>query len=323
MRPEETRAGSAGGTGVSARGGAREAGMGTVGRTLGVLADTWTLLILQRAFLGVRRYAAWRETLNISDATLTARLRSLTEDGLLRTCPYREGGRVRREYRLTERGLDTWRLLLTTWAWERRWVPREVPLPDIVHRTCGRSTDVVLRCASCGAAVGPRDTAVSGPGPFAGNGHLARVHPRRTRGRLPEDQLSFLPGSMEIIGDRWGASVLGACLLGVRTFSGFEDRLSISPEVLTDRLRRFVELGVLVRSEDTGYRLTEKGRAAFAIHACLVEWANRWLTEDGAVVDLVIRHRACGQPLRVRLDCAGCGVPFTRAAVRPVPPAAP
>ncbi len=122
---------------------------------------------------------------------------------------------------------------------------------------------------------------------------------------------------MEIVGDRWGATLLGACLMGLRTFSEFEERLSISPEVLTDRLRRFVEHGVLVRAGQTGYRLTEKGRAAFAIHACLVDWANRWQRADGAPVDLDIRHRACGASLGVRLDCAVCGVPFERNEVGP------
>jgi DNA-binding HxlR family transcriptional regulator len=288
---------------------------GAVGRTLGVLADTWTLLILQRAFLGVRRYAGWRATLNISDATLTARLRSMTANGLLRTSPYRDGGRSRQEYRLTERGRDTWRLLLVTWCWERAWEPREVPLPDVVHRVCGRATDVVVCCRHCGTPVGPRDTEVDvGP---VGGAELARVHPRRTRGRLPTDPLSFLPGAMEIVGDRWGATLLGACLIGLHTFSEFADVMSISPEVLTDRLRRFVEHGVLVRTGQSGYRLTDKGRAAFAIHACLVDWANRWERDDGAGVDVDVRHRACGHSLEVRLDCAVCGVPFERTEVAP------
>lgn len=294
---------------------------GTVGRTLGVLADTWTLLILQRAFLGVRRYAQWRATLNISDATLTARLRSMTDNGLLRTSTYREGGRSRQEYRLTERGMDTWRLLLATWSWEQDWEPRDVPLPDIVHRVCGAVTNPVLCCAHCGVPVGPRDTAVSAGPVVTGGTDLSRVHPRRTRGRLPTDPLSFLPGAMEIVGDRWGATLLGACLVGLRTFSEFAEHLAISPEVLTDRLRRFVEHGVLVRTAQTGYRLTDKGRAAFAIHACLVDWANRWQRADGVPVDLDIRHRACGRSLEVRLDCAVCGAAFERTDVTPSDPA--
>lgn len=293
--------------------------LGAVGRGLGLLADTWTLLILQRAFLGVTRYAQWRETLNISDATLSARLRSLVEADLLETRPYRAGGRERYEYALTERGADTWKLLLCTWHWEKTWVPREVPLPDIVHRACGEPAGVRLCCAVCGERVGPADTTVRRvPGP-ATLGVLARLHPRRTRGRLPEDPLSFLPGAMEIIGDRWGAAVLGAALTGVRSFTTFADELAISPEVLSDRLRRFVELGVMVRTE-TGYRLTDKGRASFPIHACLVDWSYRWPGSDGAPADIEIRHH--DHPLRVRLDCDRCGAAYTRESVSPARPAA-
>ena len=292
--------------------------LGAVGRGLGLLADTWTLLILQRALLGVTRYAEWRVTLNISDATLSARLRSLVEAGLLETRPYREGGRERRGYALTEQGADTWKLLLSTWHWEKTWVPREVPLPDIVHRACGLPAGVVLRCDECGAQVGPSDTTVWRAPGGSGVDVLTRLHPRRTRGRLPADPLSILPGAMEIVGDRWGATVLGAALAGMRSFSTFADELAISPEVLSDRLRRFVELGVLVRTGDAGYRLTDRGRASFPIHACLVDWSHRWLGGDGASADLEILH--AGHRLRTRLDCDRCERSFTRASVSPVQP---
>ncbi|MEV1291285.1 helix-turn-helix domain-containing protein [Pseudonocardia sp. NPDC049635] len=295
--------------------------LGAVGRGLGLLADTWTLLILQRAALGVRRYAGWRDTLNISDATLSARLRSLVDAGLLQTRPYREGGRERREYALTDRGADVWKLLITTWHWEKTWVPREVPLPEIVHRDCGAPAGVLTCCAACGGGVGPRDTEVHRTPGSPGLEQLARQHPRRTRGRLPEDPMSLLPGAMEIIGDRWGATVLGAVLTGLCSFNAITGALGISPEVLSDRLRRFVELGVLRRDGDRAYRLTAKGIAAFPIFACLVDWSHRWHAEvDGAPVDLTIRHRACGAALRVRLVCDRCGVAFARGSVSPVEP---
>lgn len=294
--------------------------LGAVGRGLGLLADTWTLLILQRAFLGVRRYAGWRETLTISDATLSARLRSLVDAGLLETRPYREGGRERREYALTERGGDVWKLLLATWDWEKTWVPREVPLPDIVHRECGEPARVRHCCGECGLPVRPRDTEVHRVPGSPGLEVLARQHPRRTRGTPPADPLSFLPGAMEIIGDRWGAAVLGAALTGIRSFSGFAAELCISPEVLSDRLRRFVELEVLTRDGTGEYRLTGKGRASFPIHACLVEWSHRWLGSDGAPIDIDIVHRACGKSLTVRLDCDRCGRAFGRGSVSPVQP---
>lgn len=294
--------------------------LGAVGRGLGLLADTWTLLILQRAFLGVRRYAGWRETLNISDATLSARLRSLVDAGLLATRSYREGGRERREYVLTGRGEDLWKLMIAIWDWESAWVPREVPLPDIVHRRCGEPARLLARCASCGEPVGPQDTEVTRAPGTPGLETLSRRHPRRTRGRLPDDPLSVLPGAMEIIGDRWGATVLGAALTGIRSFSCFAGVLAISPEVLSDRLRRFVALGVLCRTGSGEYRLTDKGRASFPIHACLVEWSHHWLGGDGAEIDLTIRHLSCGAALALRLDCDRCGGTFDRRSVSPVRP---
>ncbi|BBG04514.1 MULTISPECIES: winged helix-turn-helix transcriptional regulator [Pseudonocardia] len=295
--------------------------LGAVGRGLGLLADTWTLLILQRAALGVRRYAGWRDTLNISDATLSARLRSLVDAGLLETRPYREGGRERREYALTERGADIWKLLLATWHWEKTRVPREVPLPDIVHRACGAPAGVLTCCGFCGEQAGPRDTEVYRTPGTPGLEQLARQHPRRTRGRLPEDSMSLLPGAMEIIGDRWGATVLGAALTGLRSFSAIADALAISPEVLSDRLRRFVELGVLERTGAGAYRLTEKGIASFPIFACLVDWSHRWHAGvDGSPIDFTIRHRACGAVLQVRLVCDRCGEAFDRGSVSPVQP---
>lgn len=294
--------------------------LGAVGRGLGLLADTWTLLILQRAFLGVSRYAGWRETLKISDATLSARLRSLVDAGLLETRSYREGGRERREYLLTERGADLWKLLITIWDWEKARVPRATPLPDIVHRACGEPALLLPRCASCGEPVGPRETEVAREPGSPGLETLSRQHPRRTRGPLPEDPLSVLPGAMEIIGDRWGATVLGAALTGIRSFSCFVAALAISPEVLSDRLRRFVDLGVLYRTGSGEYRLTDKGRASFLIHVSLVEWSHRWLGGDGAPIDLTIRHRTCGAVLRLRLDCDRCGGTFDRRSVSPVRP---
>lgn len=292
----------------------------TTDRALALLADTWTLLILQRAQLGARRYGQWRETLGISDATLSGRLRSLTAAGLLATRAYRDGGRSRMEYRLTERGLDTWELLTAIWAWERRWVPRETPLPDPVHTVCGQGRDVLLTCGDCHRQVGLRDTGTTlEPGVPLLPARPARLHPRRTRGRLPSDPLSLFPGAMEIVGDRWGAALLSCAALRVRTFSDFQRVLDVSPDVLSDRLRRFVALDVLGPSPRGGYRLTDRGLGTFPILVCLVAWADRWMGADGARPGLVIRHLACDTVLRPVLTCAACLEPYERTTLVPTP----
>lgn len=291
--------------------------LSAIGRALAELADSWTLLILQRAFLGVRRFAGWRTELGISESVLAARLRDMTAAGLLEARPYRDGGRTRSEYWLTPRGLDLWSLLVAIWSWEREWVPREVPLPDLWHGD--HACDAVLVCAACGRPATVRDVRTERLGPaFAGA--LPRVHPRRSRGALPADPLSTFPGASEVIGDRWGTVLVAGALLGVRSFAEFCRELAVSPDVLSDRLRRFVALGVLT-AEPGGYRLTAKGRATFPIMALVLAWADRWLGPDGHPCALRITHRDCGAGFEPRLSCTTCGEPLERTAVRFVPPA--
>ena len=137
---------------------------------------------------------------------------------------YREGGRTRSEYRLTPRGLDLWSLLVAIWWWERTWVPREVPLPELWHGAAPLPGRAGLR-------------GVPGGGDGARHGHRAARSPRsraRCRGctraaagaRCAADPLSTFPGASEVIGDRWGTVVIASALLGVRTFAEFSRELS-------------------------------------------------------------------------------------------------
>ncbi len=280
----------------------------TTARSLAVLADSWTLLILQRAFLGVRRYAEWRDALGISESVLAGRLRDLTEAGLLETHPYRDGGRTRAEYRLTAAGRDVWALLVSIWSWERRWVPREVPLPDLLHADGAggeHACDVVLVCGGCGKGVTARDTTAERLLPDFGE-FAPRLHPRRTRGPLPADPLSTFPGASEVIGDRWGTVLVAGAMIGVRTFADFSRELDVSPDVLSDRLRRFVALGILT-STPAGYRLTDKGLATFPILARFVAWGDRWFGPAGHPRAVRITHRSCGAELDPQLACSVCG----------------
>lgn len=296
---------------------------GTLDAALALLGDSWTLLILQRAFLGVRRYAGWRADLGISDAVLAGRLRALTGAGILTTHPYRDGGRTRNEYRLGERGLDLWALLVAIWSWERRWVARVDPLPALRHVGCcaggDSGTDVALVCGGCGQPVDARDTVtVVDPTTRRAGVRVPRLHPRRTRGPLGGGPLSWFPGTVEVLGDRWASYVLGGALLGIRSFSAFERELGISPDVLSDRLRRFVAHSILVAGPD-GYRLTDRGRDTFAMFMVLAAWGDRWLGGPGRPSGLHVTHRACAAPLRPLLACTACGEPLGRRDVRFAP----
>jgi DNA-binding HxlR family transcriptional regulator len=291
-----------------------------VGQALLALGDQWTLLILQRAFVKhLRRFAGWRDELGMSESVLASRLKEMVSGDLLRLSEYRDG-RIRHEYRLTVRAMELWSLLVAIWSWERTWVARPEPLPDLIHPVCGARTDVVLGCGACDTAfVTARDTETCrGEQATFGQVAVARYHRRTVRDRMPDDPLSYLPQTMEILGDRWSTVVLAAAFLGVRRFADFQAELGIAPSVLSDRLRRFVDLGVLAQADAPGgrqhYRLTDKGLAFFPVFAFLVAWAQQWY-HGPTGTDLTIRHAFCGKQLLPVLRCTACGRPVERTAV--------
>ena len=77
----------------------------SVARSLAVIGDRWTLMILRDAFLGVRRFEAFQARLGISRSIVTERLTLLVAEGVLERRPYQDRP-VRHEYRLTAKGLE-------------------------------------------------------------------------------------------------------------------------------------------------------------------------------------------------------------------------
>ncbi|GGL05408.1 HxlR family transcriptional regulator [Sphaerisporangium melleum] len=279
--------------------------LSAIGQALGMLGDRWVLLIVQRAFLlRVRTFAGWRDELGISESVLATRLKELVRHGILGTTAYRDG-RTRYEYRLTDAGLGLWSFLLAIHSWERDWADRPGLLAPM-HDTCGHDARPYLACGTCREPVTARETATDvGPRASFIRIGLPRHHRRTLRSGGRPDYLGYCPHSMEILGDRWSTAVLAAALLGVKRFIDFQSRLGIAPSVLTDRLRRFVEVGVLTPDEGRLYRLTDKGLAFFEVFAFLVDWAHRELPvpEDARIT---ITHRPCATVLRPVLVCRAC-----------------
>jgi DNA-binding HxlR family transcriptional regulator len=286
-----------------------------VGQALLAIGDQWTLLILQRAFLKhTRRFADWRDQLGMSESVLAGRLKEMVAGGLLEPVPYRNG-RTRLEYRLTAKAIELWPLLVAIWSWERAWVKRPHPLPDMVHADCGQSADVELGCAQCGKApVAARDTTMTrAENSTFGHVSTPRLH-RKTVRDTDDDALSYLPDTMEILGDRWSTVVLAAAFLRMRRFTDFESRLRPPPSILSDRLRRFTELGVFCQ-KGAEYRLTTKGQAFFGVYAILVDWAQRWYSgPEGSQIAII--HQACATELVPYLRCTACHEPMSRAGIR-------
>lgn len=123
----------------------------SVGRALDLVGEKWTLLILREAFFGVRRYGQFVRNLNVPRPTLSARLKTLVEAGLLQRVPYAED---REEYRLTEAGLELFPAIVIL----MKWGDAHVPGPDgppirLEHNACGNDADAFLACRCCGEEI--------------------------------------------------------------------------------------------------------------------------------------------------------------------------
>jgi DNA-binding HxlR family transcriptional regulator len=93
--------------------------------------------------------------------------------------------------------------------------------------------------------------------------------------------------ALEQIGDWWTLLLVREAFYGTTTFSGFFERLGIAKNVLTERLKRLVELGIIRRErpkpgvERYTYHLTEKGRDLLPILVGLMQWGDKWVFSEG------------------------------------------
>jgi DNA-binding HxlR family transcriptional regulator len=116
---------------------------------------------------------------------------------------------------------------------------------------------------------------------------------------------------LEVVGEWWTMLIVRDVFLGVRRFDAMQRRLGISRNVLTQRLEKLVEVGVLrrevyqerpVRHE---YRLTEKGSDLWPVLTAMRQWGDRHAAPDGPPLQL--RHRSCGHLAEPMLHCPTCG----------------
>ena len=128
----------------------------SVAGTLELVGERWTLLIVRDAFMGARRFEDFQRRTGAARNVLSNRLNTLVEDGILRRVPYQEHP-VRYEYRLTEKGLDLWPVIVALVQFgDRHIYPGRAPLL-LVHKGCGGAVSDHRMCETCGAKLGPRD----------------------------------------------------------------------------------------------------------------------------------------------------------------------
>jgi DNA-binding HxlR family transcriptional regulator len=134
----------------------------SIARTLGVVGDRWTLLVVRDIALGLYRFDELLDSLGVASNVLTGRLNRLVDEGVLERVPYRERPR-RFEYRLTKKGRELGVALLALMQWGDRHLSDEPP--RIARRRSDRAPVSVRIVAKDGSLVAADDLElVPGPG---------------------------------------------------------------------------------------------------------------------------------------------------------------
>lgn len=286
----------------------------SIWRALEVVGDTPTLLILEAAFLGARRFDEfWRET-GLLKALLSDRLKKLVEAEVLEKVRYHERP-PRYRYRLTLKGRDVYPVALALLQWEKDWGDHAAGARTIrlTHKLCGQDFKPVAACGACDGDVDA--TGVDwreGPGV----GWMAALYSRRRqlREQVGEGSLLFREAA-QLMGDRWASLILRSIFTGIRSFDGIRGDTAMATNILSERLKWLAERGVIRQApvaEQPGrheYRLTRKGVAYYPALLMLLVWGDRYyVSPEGPPLELT--HRACGQDLTPRMVCSACRAPL-------------
>ena len=138
-----------------------------IGAAVGILGERSTFLVLREALNGVRRFDDMQRRTGMPRQVLSQRLARLVSEGLLRKVPYRVSGqRSRDEYRLTDKGLDLYPVLVAMMEWGDRYaVGSAGPQVLLRHRDCGEPLRLQMACGAGHIVSSAREvTPVPGPG---------------------------------------------------------------------------------------------------------------------------------------------------------------
>jgi DNA-binding HxlR family transcriptional regulator len=285
----------------------------SVERALSVIADAWTFLVLREIYFGARRFEQIQKALQISRTTLTDRLASLVESKVLRRMPVGDGSRT--EYRMAERGLDLYSVMLALLRFGDDWLTDDAGRPlTLTHDACGHECHPETVCSACNGAVDALHVTYR-DGPGAGTG--ANTAPRRRR--IPDSKVTStrrpdsVARTLSILADRWTFLVIREAFFGVRRFDGFHEKLGIAPNILADRLNRLVDQRVFkkvtyqTQPARFEYQLTETGRALYLPLIQMLRWGDTWA---GLPPPLLLTHSVCGQDFTPIIACDHCRAPL-------------
>lgn len=121
----------------------------SVARTLSVIGDRWTMLILRNAFMRMRRFDDFQTSLGMTRHLLASRLKRLVDEGIFERVPYQQSP-LRHEYVLTDKGKSLHPVLMALANWGDEWMDKGMGPPLLYqHRSCGHVMRPVMVCSEC------------------------------------------------------------------------------------------------------------------------------------------------------------------------------
>lgn len=286
----------------------------SVDRTLTILSDAWSFLVLREIYLGARRFDQIQGVLHMPRSTLSDRLNRLTDHKVIRRDPLPNSTRF--DYRLTERGFDLYLVMLTMLRFGDDWLAGKKPPPlRLIHSTCGHECHPVTLCSSCNEPIDALHVTYR-DGPGAGKSPLTAIPQRRRTGDVEtfeRGRPSSVSRTLGILADRWTFLLVREFFFGVRRFDALQERLGIATNILTHRLNRLVGQNILhrVKYSDTParfeYKLTAMGRELYLPLIQMLRWGDQWLDYKKP---LILHHMTCDHDFEPVVACDHCRQPL-------------
>ncbi len=287
----------------------------SVDRTLTILSDAWSFLVLREIYLGARRFDQIQAALHMPRSTLSERLNSLVDHKVIRRDLIPET-KSRFDYRLTESGFDLYLVMLAMLRFGDDWLARKKPPPlKLIHTACGHESHPVTLCSACNEPVDAlRVTYRDGPG--AGVSQSTAMSQRRRTGDVDtfeRGRPSSVSRTLGILADRWTFLIVREMFFGIRRFDALQERLGIATNILTNRLNRLISQNILKRvkysdaPERYEYKLTVSGRDLYLPLIQMLRWGDKWL---GHKKPLILHHADCDKDFTPVVACDHCRQPL-------------
>jgi len=129
--------------------------------TLDLVGDTWSFQILRAAFYGAKRFDDFQDVTGASPNIVSARLKKLNEASLFEKVKYSDHAK-RFEYRLTDKGIELYPIIVLMRQWGTKWLPEQTgEVAPLTHTTCGAQLSARVICAACNTDVHARAVSFS------------------------------------------------------------------------------------------------------------------------------------------------------------------